>query len=420
MHDLIIVGGGAAGLWGAIVAARRGLKVLVLEKNVKPGVKILMSGGTRCNITHHCGPQQILEAFGDQGRFLKPSVFALPPAAVVERFNSWGVQTKVEETGKVFPASDRALEVRDALVSQLNSTGAQLHTGVAVREVRTGSKSRWQIAIDNDTLPCHNVLLCSGGLSYPGCGTTGDGYEWARRMGHTIINTCPALVPLVSPANWVHELTGITMPDVSVRITTGDKKDKDPRRSCRSSFLWTHFGCSGPAPMNVSRFVADYQQTQLGQPTRVRMSLEVDLIPDFSEAELLKRFDPAKQGKRRISSLLGDWIPNKLVERLMENAHLDNSRSLAELHKKARQQLLSDLKRLVVPIDGTRGYGKAEVTAGGVCTSEVNSHTLESRLAPGLYLAGEILNIDGPIGGYNFQAAFATANAAALSMAACE
>ena len=171
MHDLIIVGGGAAGLWASIVAANRGLNVLVLEKNVKSGVKILMSGGTRCNITHHCGPQEIVEAFGSQGRFLKPSVFALPPSEVVARFNGWGVATKVEETGKVFPASDRALHVRDALVTQLQNAGAQLRTGVAVKEVRRSTESgRWEILTEDSIMPCHNVLLCTGGLSYSGCG----------------------------------------------------------------------------------------------------------------------------------------------------------------------------------------------------------------------------------------------------------
>jgi predicted Rossmann fold flavoprotein len=417
MLDLIVVGGGAAGLWGAIVAANCGLKVLVLEKNVKPGVKILMSGGTRCNITHHCGPEKIVEAFGAQGRFLKHAVFALPPATVVERFNSWGVETKVEATGKVFPASDRALEVRDALVTQLEQAGAQLRSGVAVRDVRPGTESRWEVVTDEETLACHQVMLCSGGLSYPGCGTTGDGYEWSRKVGHTVTSTFPALAPLVSPATWVHELTGITLPDVAVRINTGEKKDKDPRRSYRSSFLWTHFGCSGPAPMNVSRYVAQHQQARMLDPSLSRMTLEVDLLPDISEAELLNRFDPATNGKRRVSSMLGDWIPNKLAEQLLQNAELDETRILAELPKKARQQLISDLKRLPIPIDGTRGYGKAEVTAGGVSTSEVHSHSMESRLAPGLYLAGEILDVDGPIGGYNFQAAFATSNAAALSIA---
>lgn len=416
MYDLIIVGGGAAGLWAAIVAAGRGLRVLVLEKNVKSGVKILMSGGTRCNITHNCSPQEIVEAFGTQGRFLKPSVFALPPDEVVARFNGWGVATKVEDTGKVFPASDRALHVRDALVTQLTSVGAELRTGVAVRDVRRVDQElvRWEVVTEQAALPCHNVLLCTGGLSYSACGTTGDGYQWASHVGHTIVPTFPALAPLVSPANWVHELTGITLQDVTVRVLLGGKKDKDPRKSCRSSFLWTHFGCSGPAPMNISRFVSQYEHARSIDPALSRLTIEVDLLPTVSESELLVRFNPEQNGKRRVSALLADWLPHKIVSLLLSKAELDEGRLVAELPRKSRLQLLSDLKRLIVPIDSTRGYGKAEVTAGGVDTSEVNPHTLESRRATGLFLAGEVLDIDGPIGGYNFQAAFSTANAAAL------
>ena len=199
--------------------------------------------------------------------------------------------------------------MRDALVRQLENAGAVLRAGIAVRDVRSATESRWEVVTDEDTLPCNNVLLCSGGLSYPGCGTTGDGYQWARRVGHSIVPTFPALAPLVSPVNWVHELTGITLPDVSVRINTSNTKDKDPRRSCRSSFLWTHFGCSGPAPMNVSRFVAAHQQARLADSNLGPAVLEIDLIPDVSEAELSDRFDPGKNGRRRISGLLGHGFP---------------------------------------------------------------------------------------------------------------
>ncbi|MFO0943812.1 MAG: aminoacetone oxidase family FAD-binding enzyme [Pirellulales bacterium] len=407
MHDLIIVGGGAAGLWAAIVASQRKLKVLVLEKNVKSGVKILMSGGTRCNITHHCGPEQIVEAFGTQGRFLKPAVYALPPSEVVARFNSWGVATKVEDTGKVFPASDRALHVRDALVTQLQLAGAELRTGIAVRDVRRanstytsgstdnhGSKARWEVVLDDAVLPTHNVLLCTGGLSYSACGTTGDGYQWARQVGHTVTPTFPALAPLVSGAGWVHELTGITLADVTVRIISGSKKDKDPRKVCRSSFLWTHFGCSGPAPMNVSRFVSQYEAARAANPELPRMNVELDLLPNLSESDLLTHFDPAKNGRRKVSQLLSDWLPSKIVQLLMQKAGFTEDRAIAELPRKSRLQLLSDLKHLLIPIDSTRGYGKAEVTAGGVDTSEVNSHTLESRLAGRTFLAGEIFDVD--------------------------
>ena len=416
MHDLIIVGGGAAGLWAAITAAERGLDVLILEKNVKSGVKILMSGGTRCNITQHCSAQSIIDAFGNQGRFLKPSVFALPPEQVVAKFNHWGVATKVESTGKVFPASDRALHVRDALVDQIKRTGAELRTGVAVRDVQPTQDNLWQVATEDQSFQSRFVLLCSGGLSYPGCGTTGDGYAWAERLGHTIVETLPALAPIVSPATWVHELTGITLPDAIVRIPAANKKDKNPRKSSRAGFLWTHFGCSGPGPMNVSRFVSQHQQARSQDPNLQRMHIEVDLVPNLSQSQLQEHLDPSRNGRRRVASLIGDWLPSKLVELLLRRSSVDEQRTIAELPRASRLQLLSDLKQLPIPVDSTRGYAKAEVTAGGVCTSQVNSHTLESRLVEGLFFAGEILDIDGPIGGYNFQAAFATAHAAALEI----
>ena len=419
--DLIIVGGGAAGLWAAATAAGRGLKTLVLEKNRKSGVKILMSGGTRCNITHHCGPEQILQAFGTQGRFLKPSVYNLPPQAVVERFSQLGVATKVESTGKVFPVSDRALDVRDALVGQLHQAGAQLLTGVAVQDVRPSpmTSSQWQVATEQQTYHSRSVLLCTGGLSYPGCGTTGDGYAWTQAVGHSIVPPCPALVPLVSSAEWVRQLSGLTLPDVEVRValrsssergssTSAEpvsRKVKDSRQISRGGFLWTHFGCSGPAPMNVSRFVA-----------RQPYDLVVDLLPDVSASELADSFDPSRNGKRRVASILSNWLPKSLAGELLAQTRIDDGLGVAELPKASRNKLMEMLKQLKIPIEGTRGYAKAEVTAGGVATAEVNPRTLESRKAPGLYLAGEILDIDGPIGGYNFQAAFATAHQAALSV----
>ncbi|MCA9134728.1 MAG: aminoacetone oxidase family FAD-binding enzyme, partial [Planctomycetales bacterium] len=206
MWDLIVIGGGAAGLWAAGTAAQRGKRVLVLEKNRKPGVKILMSGGTRCNITHDCGIEGILQAFGQQGRFLKPALHELPPAAVVAEMNRLGVATKVESSGKVFPVSDRAIDVRDALLRRLESPGARLESGRAVLDLRRAADGSWEVQTAEAMLQSAKVLLCCGGLSYAGCGTTGDGYAWAQRAGHTLVDTYPALTPLLSPAVWVHGL----------------------------------------------------------------------------------------------------------------------------------------------------------------------------------------------------------------------
>lgn len=409
MWDLIVIGGGAAGLWGAGTAAARGRSVLVLEKNRKPGVKILMSGGTRCNITHDTDIAGILNAFGKQGRFLKPALHELPPSAVVAQFNQLGVATKVEDSGKVFPVSDRAIDVRDALVDRLQQAGATLHAGVAVLDLRQDDQSQWLVQTDTEQLVARNVLLCCGGLSYAGCGTTGDGYAWAQRAGHTLVETFPALTPLLSPAGWVHELTGITLPDVQARVILADKKNKDPRLTSRGGFLWTHFGCSGPVPMNVSRFVAAASEPHKTQ-------LQLDLVPELSEAELITRFDSAHGGRRTVAAALQPLVPRNMAACLLKRAHVIEGAPLAELPRRSRLQLLEDLKRMSVPLSGTRGYPKAEVTSGGVNTREVNPQTLESRLAKGLFLAGEILDIDGPIGGFNFQAAFSTGHLAGLNV----
>ncbi len=411
--DVIIVGGGAAGLWSAGTAAARGLRVLVLEKNKKPGVKILMSGGTRCNITHNCDIEGILQAFGNQGRFIKPALHQLSPADVVQEIERLGVATKVEDTGKVFPVSNHAIDVRDALVQRLVQAGAELRSGVAVSDVRPSPDGGWQVHIDSETeshaMTTEKVILSTGGLSYSECGTTGDGYAWAKRVGHTIVSTYPALTPLVSPAQWVHALKGITLPDVAVTVVSQEVSKREPRITSRGGFLWTHFGCSGPAPMNVSRFVASLTEPH-------KSMLHLDLLPEVSEAELTQSLDASQGGKKAVHSVLNHFVPKNMAQCLLHRAHVAEGVTLAELPRKARVSLIDDLKRMAVPLSGTRGYGKAEVTMGGVKTQEVNPHTMESRLAPGLFLAGEILDIDGPIGGFNFQAAFSTGNLAALNV----
>lgn len=411
MWDLIIVGGGAAGLWAAGTAGARGLKTLVLEKNVKAGVKILMSGGSRCNITHNCGIDGIMEAFGNQGRFLKPALHNLSPQDVVTEINRLGVATKVEQTGKVFPVSDRALDVRDALVRRLNDAGAALRTGVAVKDISRNESNQWLVSTETEQLVSRQLLMATGGLSYAGCGTTGDGYPWAASMGHKIEPTHAALTPLLSPAVWVHELQGLTLEDVRVTAVYGDARpDRDPRHTSRTSLLWTHFGFSGPAAMNVSGAVSGW-----AEPHRAR--LLIDLLPEMNEAECMGLMDGSSgAGKRTLLSMLATHMPRRMADCLIHHAEVSSDVTLAELPKKARLRMFDLLKRLPVPLAGTRGYPKAEVTAGGVCRKEVNPQTLESRIVPGLFFAGEILDVDGPIGGFNFQAAFATGHTAALNV----
>ena len=416
--DVIIVGGGAAGLWAAGTAAARGRKVLILEKNNKAGVKILMSGGTRCNITHNCDSRKIAEAFGKNGRVLLSALSRLSPQDVVKQMDQEGVATKVEETGKVFPASDRAIDVRDAVVRRLAREGASLLTGAAVHSIRSipmqgggfevSAKLQGQSSVD---FTCESLLLTCGGLSYSGCGTTGDGYPWAQAMGHTITPLRPALTPLLSKESWVHELSGITLDDaeVTARVVGPDGKIlKMERASSRGGLLWTHFGCSGPTAMNVSRCFSDLSND-------IPAIMCVDLLPDLSRDECDQwLIDAAKESNKTITNVLSQRIPKRLATALVAIVGSTNEVHTAEMSKKVRNGLVERIKSLSVPIEGTRGYPKAEVTAGGVALGEVNFQDMQSRKTPGLFFAGEILDLDGPIGGYNFQAAWSTGHAAGL------
>jgi predicted Rossmann fold flavoprotein len=394
--------------------------VLVLEKNNKAGVKILMSGGTRCNITHHADSRKIAEAFGKQGRVLLSVLKRLSPEDVVREFESEGVQTKVEETGKVFPVSDRAIDVRDAVVRRLARYGAELLCGCAVDSVdpdATGGGFRILATVQGRQLQVHSktVLITTGGLSYSGCGTTGDGYAWLKNMGHSITPLRPALTPLTSPESRVHELSGLTLEDVLVRAQihahSGDTKPlKLERRESRGGFLWTHKGCSGPTSMNVSRCFSD-------RGLQDRLELIVDLLPDTSVEQLEEWIaHETRQSNRALSTVLSHRIPKRLATSILESIGADYDPHMAELPRAIRIKMIESLKQYRIEISGTLGYPKAEVTAGGVELGEVNFQDMQSRRQAGLYLAGEILDLDGPIGGYNFQAAWSTGHTAGLHL----
>lgn len=414
--DAIIIGGGAAGLWAAGTAASRGRSVLVLEKNNKAGVKILMSGGTRCNITHQCNSRQISEAFGKNGRALLSALSRLSPQDVIREFENEGVATKTEATGKVFPVSDRALDVRDAVVRRMARFGASLLTGTAVQSVIPHPHGGFEVVAQSSqqgvqSFFSEHVLLTTGGLSYSACGTTGDGYAWASNMGHRITPLRPALTPLVSNASWVHELSGVTLEDIqltAIALNGQGRQVSLERSSSRGGFLWTHFGCSGPTAMNVSRCLSDL-------PGDASAELALDFLPDDSREKCLQWLLDCSKDSKTIRNVLSQRIPKRIATSMLTLAGAQDVR-MSELPKKLRNILVESIKSLRIPIQGTRGYDKAEVTAGGVDLSEVNFQDMQSRKTPGLFLAGEILDLDGPIGGYNFQAAWSTGHTAGLHL----
>jgi len=397
--DAIVIGAGAAGLMAAIRAAERGRRVLLLEKGRKPGVKILMSGGTRCNITHDCDARGIVAAFGPNGKFLHSALAALGPRDTVDFFHAEGVPTKIEDTGKVFPVSDRAIDVLDALLGRLRRSGATLVTEEPVVTLRPLEDGGFRVTTPRRDLTAERVLITTGGKSYPGCGTTGDGYAFAATFGHTMVPTRPALVPLTVQASWVGELRGITLPDVTLKVVADGKS----LTSRRGSMLFAHFGLTGPAPLDVSRAVS-------GHPSPATLALEADLLPGEPEQSFdeFLRTESLASGKKQLAVVLADKLPRRVCDQLLNLTGLPLDRKAAALSKADRHALVAGVKRLRLPLRGTLGFEKAEVTAGGVSLDEVDSRTMQSKRAVGLYFAGEVLDLDGWIGGYNFQSAWST------------
>ncbi len=405
--DVAIIGGGPAGLIAAARAAQRGRRTILIDKNREPGVKILISGGTRCNFTHDTDARGIIKAFGPSGRFLHSALAALGPRQVSELFQAEGLGHYVEPGGKVFPASDRAADIRAILVRRAEQNGCAFAMSESLVELQRRANG-FELVTSKRTLEADKVLLATGGQSYPACGTTGDGYRWAAALGHRIVELHTALAPITSHAAWVTDLQGITLPDVLVRVLVPNIENGRGKKSPylaerRGALLFTHFGVSGPAAMDVSHVVSDTSHPNA-------LVLRCDLLPDLSESELdlhLAR-EISQSGRRRASVLLDHWLPHRVGETVITLAETPLDRPLAELSKAARRRIAHGAKHLDIPTAGTMGYRKAEVTAGGVSLDEVDSRTMQSKLVPGLFFAGEVLDLNGPVGGYNFQAAFST------------
>ncbi len=422
--DVAVLGAGAAGLMAAIAAAEAGARVVLLEKNRRPGVKILVSGGTRCNLANARGLRRldglsgpidpaydpklgegnraIQRAFGPGGPFLGPSLRAFDTTATIAMFEAEGLATKVEGNGKIFPVSDRATDVLAALLARLGRSGAELRGESPVTGLARSDQG-FEIATPSGPLLARSVVLAVGGQSYPGCGTTGDGYAIARSLGHTIVEPRPALVPLRVGADWVPTLRGLTVPDAVATVVDAEGRKLDERRE---AVLFAHFGLTGPAILDVSREVAR-RATEGDRAGRLglRIDFDPDRRPEAIDQQMQKQ---SREGRPSVPALLPASLPRRLAEAIATAAAIPAGRVGPELSRDERRRLIGALKSLELPITGTLGFAKAEVTSGGVALDEVDPATLESRRCPGLFLAGEVLDLDGRIGGYNFQAAWST------------
>lgn len=397
-----MVGGGAAGIMAATTAAQRGRRVALLEKNQRPGLKILISGGGRCNLTTTRTGADLEAQYGERrGRFLRHALRSFQPAALRQLVEDEGVALHEEDLEKIFPVSRRARDVLDAVLRRMERAGARLVPQQPVRAVQR-VEGGYEVHTPDRTWRATSVVLATGGLSYPKTGATGDGYGFARSLGHTVTETVPALAPLAVDVPWLHELQGIVLHDTDLLVR--DREGREVRRR-RRPILFTHRGLSGPGPMDLS---GDVEERHGG----CSLSFVFDVHHRREEVEQQWLAAGRENGRRGVEALLPREMPERLRRTLCQLAHVEGQ--LATLSREGRRRLLDAFTNLTIPVERSLGFDHAEVTRGGVVLDEVDARTMQSKVAPGLYVCGELLDVDGPIGGFNFQAAFATGRLAGL------
>ncbi|WP_177504096.1 aminoacetone oxidase family FAD-binding enzyme [Anaerosinus sp.] len=401
MKKVIVIGGGAAGLIAAIYAARSGANVTVLEKMKRVGKKLLITGKGRCNITNTASKQEYIKNMIGNGSFLYSAFSQYSNEDVVDFFHQLDVPTKVERGGRVFPVSDKAADVVNALVHEANRLGVEIITDQAVSKIQsTDGKITGVKSISGGIYPADAVILATGGASYPGTGSTGDGYTLVKELGHSIIKIHPSLVPLETEDEWVKDAQGLSLKNIRATIlVNGIKAGED-----FGEMLFTHYGVSGPIILSLSRLVAE----NLNKDNFIE--LVINLKPALTEEVLNKRIqrDFDKFIRKQIKNSLGELLPAKLIPVIMDLAYLDPEKPINQVTKEERQRLIETIMGLTLTIKGTRPVSEAIVTAGGINIKEINPRTMESKIIQGLYFAGEVIDIDGLTGGYNLQAAFST------------
>ncbi len=399
--DVAVIGAGAAGLMAGIQCARAGLNVRLLDGRDKVGAKILMSGGTRCNVTNEKVTEQ--DFSGEERIRIRNLLRAFSSDEAVAFFREIGVALVVEPGGKYFPVTHSARTVLEALLRALKQAGGQLVEGHKIRKVSYSDKG-FEISSASSIFYAKTCVMATGGLSYPTTGSDGSGYELARSFGHTLVPTIPALTPFRTEDERFRQLAGVTLP-VRLELWASGKR----HAFFQDSFLFTHFGFSGPAALDLSRHWQRFHRQTTDAVVRVCF------LPEMSEPQLLEVFQAVRQKspQKQVRSFLAELLPERLAVLLTALAQIPADRKMTELRIPERKALLQHLLALVLPVSGVWGYQKAEVTAGGIPLTEVNPATLESLKQPGLYFAGEILDADGRIGGFNFQWAWATGTVAA-------
>ena len=406
MTDVLVIGGGAAGMMAALAAADQGAQVCLLERNPKVGRKLYITGKGRCNVTNHCGVEQVLASTPRNSRFLYGAMTRTPPQWVENFFEELGVPLKVERGNRVFPQSDRSADIIDALFRALQRRKVPILQD-RVLELRPQEDGSFTAVGEGGEYSARTVVLATGGASYPATGSTGDGYAMAEALGHTIVPAKPSLVPLEAEESFCAQMQGLALKNVVLKVKNKKKKVIFQEQG---ELLFTHFGMSGPLVLSASAHMRDFEKDQY--------TCVIDLKPALDEEKLDARLlrEIAARQNQNFSSLLGGLLPSKLVPIMAERCGVDSAQKVNSITKAQRRTLLQLLKAFPIAIRGPRPIAEAIVSAGGVKLSEVDPKTMASKKVPGLYFAGEVLDCDAYTGGFNLQIAWSTAYAAGLAV----
>lgn len=406
MSRIIVVGGGAAGMMAAIAAAEQSHKVILYEKNEKLGKKIYITGKGRCNLTNACDTEDLFKNIVTNAKFMFTPIYCFDNNMVVDFFESNGCATKVERGQRVFPVSDKAVDVINALHSAMKRLGVEIHLNTPVEKVLTKDGQACGVMANGKNIPADAVILATGGYSYPSTGSTGEGHTMAKELGHRVTKCVPALVPFIAKEEWIKELQGLSLKNCGVQIWDKNKVIYEDF----GELLFTHFGVSGPTVLSASSYVVDIIKTR-------ELKLVIDFKPALDKKQLDARIlrDFEKNINRSFANSLDELFPKSLIPVMIERTGIEPTKKVNEITKEERLKLLELTKAFDLTLTGLRGFNEAIITHGGVDVRDVDPHTMESKIIYNLYFAGELLDVDAVTGGFNLQIAWSSGHLAGIS-----
>lgn len=409
MSHVIVVGGGAAGMFAAIAAAKNGHQVTLYEKNEKLGKKIFITGKGRCNITNAADMEELFDAVVTNSKFLYSSFYGYTNQNVIDFFEDAGVPVKIERGNRVFPISDHSSDVIRALEREMKKVGVKVCLNTEVKSVEAEKGKFDKVVLkDTTTQTADACIVATGGLSYRSTGSTGDGFRFAENVGHKVTQCFPSLVPMETKEPWICELQGLSLRNVEAKILDGKKElYKD-----FGEMLFTHFGVSGPLIISASSYVGKKFMDKNGQ--KKELTLGIDLKPALTEEQLDQRVlrDFEENHNRQFKNAITKLFPTKLIPVMLELGGIDPEKKVNSIEKEERKQFVHLIKHFRMTLTGLRDYPEAIITKGGVNVKEIDPGTMESKLVKGLYFAGEVLDLDALTGGFNLQIAWSTGYAA--------